>query len=120
MKKRMLVDILGSYVDDLVAGSLSEADYLPNFAGEKEVMELFELTTELAALLVPVDPSAEYIQELGTSLAAAAAPVEIIIGRPSHKKLWIGALLSGSLVSAAGVLALWWVRRSRRSTVPAG
>lgn len=120
MKKRDLVDILGSFVDDLVTGNLSEADYLSDFAGEEEVIELLELTDRISAILVPVEPSAEFVQRLGTSLAAAAAPAstEIIIGRSRHQKFWMGALLSGSLVSAVGVFALWWLRRSRRSAMP--
>ena len=89
-------------------------------ADDPLLTELLELTEDLAALLVPVKPSPQFIQRLGTSLAAAAAPSELIIGQPSNRRLWIGAILSGSVVSALGVLLLLWRRRERGGAVVAG
>ena len=120
MKKRTLVDLVNSYADHLVAGNLTSADYLLEASQSDEVATLLKLTDEIAAVLIPVCPEPQYVQRLGTTLAAAAAPAEIIIGRSSKNRFWLGALLSGSLVSALGVLALVWMRRSRRGTVAAG
>jgi hypothetical protein len=120
MKKRALVELLDAYADDLLAGRLAAADYLSYAAQSNLAAELFKLTDEIVTLLVPVNPSPEFIQQLGTTLAAAATPAEIHVARPSRRKIWLGALVSGSLVSAVGVLALWWMKRGRGGTVAAG
>jgi hypothetical protein len=120
MKKRVLVELLNAYANDLVVGNPDVTDYLSYAAQSDDVAGLLRLTDQIAALLVPVNPSPEFVRQLGATLAAAAAPAEIMIARPRNRKVWLGALLSGSLVSVAGVLALWWMRRSRRSAVAAG
>jgi hypothetical protein len=120
MKKRTVVDLVNSYADYLVRGDLPGAGNLLETRQSDELTPLLRLTDQIAAVLIPVSPDPEYIQQLGTTLAAAAAPAEIIIGFSSKRRVWLGALLSGSLLSALGVLALVWMRRSRRSTVAAG
>lgn len=124
MKKRLLVDLLVGYADSLIGRESQGIELVRQMAqpysDDPLLDELLELTDDLAALLVPVRPSPEFIRRLGTSLAAAAAPSELIIGQPSNRKLWIGAILSGSVVSALGVLLLLWRRRGRGSPVVAG
>ncbi len=120
MKKRGFIDLVNAYADGLVAGNLTAGDYLSYTAQPDDVTELLRLTDDIAGLLVPINPSPKFIQQLGIALAAAAAPAEIIIAQPSRKRIWLGALLSGSLVSAIGVLALWWMKRSRRGAAVAG
>ena len=77
--------------------------------------DLVQLVEALSAVLRPVSASPMFVRGLGQGLAAAAAPAEITIGRPSRRWLWLGAVLSGSLVSATGVLIVWLRRRHRRS-----
>jgi hypothetical protein len=120
MKKRVLVELLSAYAEDLIAGGLNAADYVMYAAQSDELAQLLRLTDEIAALLVPVVPAPGFAKQLGSSLAAAAESAEIVIAQPSRRRIWLGALLSGSLVSAAGVLAWWWMRRSRGGTVAAG
>ena len=118
MKRRVLGELLNAYADNRPAADAWLRATQPEDASV--LTDLLELTNGIAALLVPINPSPEFVRELGTGLAAAAAPAEIIIAWPSSNKLWFGALLSGSLVSAAGVLIVWLMRRSRRSLVAAG
>jgi len=82
--------------------------------------ELRSLTDDLASIFIPVKPSSEFIRQLGVDLAAAAVPGEVTIGKPSRKKLVLGAILSGSLVSAAGVLLVLVMRRNRSGAIAAG
>jgi hypothetical protein len=80
--------------------------------------DMIQLVEALSAVLRPVSVSPQFVRDLGEGLAAAAAPTEITIGRPSRRRtLWVGAVLSGSLVSAMGVLVVWLRRRNRRSPV---
>ena len=120
MKKRTLVDLVNAYADHLIRGDMAGAGYLLESGQSDEVAPLLRLTDEIASVLLPVSPDPDFIQQLGVALAAAAAPAEIIIGYSPKRRVWLGALLSGSLLSAIGVLALVWMRRSRRSTVAAG
>ena len=125
MLGRGLSEILDEYTENLVSGTHSDTGFLGEFTDPDDkqlVTDLVQLTNDLAALLVPVKPSPEFVRQLKTNLAAAAAPSQVAIGRRSKKKLWIwlGAILSGSLVSAAGVLVVWLMRRGRSGAVAAG
>jgi hypothetical protein len=83
--------------------------------------DLIHLVEALAVVLRPVSASPQFLRDLGEGLAAAAAPAEITIGRPRlRRRFWLGAVLSGSLVSAMGVLFVWLRRRNRRSPLLAG
>jgi len=120
MKRRIWVELVNAYADSLLSDNLRPADLQSHAEQSDDLAELFQLTDQIAALLIPVDPEPEFLQRLGSSLAAAAGPAEITIAQPSHKWVWLGALASGTLVSGIGVLALLWMRRSRRSAVAAG
>lgn len=120
MDRRALGELLNEYVDGLIAGSRTATDAVGRYPADgSSAAGLFSLTDDLASLLVPVKLTPEFIQELGESLASAAAPAETAATRPSARKLWLGALVSGSLVSAVGVLVVWWMRRGRGSAVTA-
>ncbi len=121
-RRRMVIELVNAYADGVTTGRNATAvvQVQPDPPEESTLLsDLFRLTDEIAALLVPVDPSPQFVRRLGQSLAAAAEPAEIIIAQSSNRKLWIGALLSGSLVSALGVLAVLWFRRGRHSAAPA-
>ncbi len=120
MKKRVWVELVNAYADSLLSDNLRPVDLQHQVEQSDDLAELFRLTDLIAALLIPVDPEPEFVQKLGGSLAAAAGPAEITIAQPSHRWVWLGALVSGTLVSGLGVLALLWMRRSRRSAVAAG
>jgi hypothetical protein len=82
--------------------------------------DMVHLIESLSAVLRPVTASPHFIRDLGQGLSAAGAPAEITIGRPRRRwSLWLGAVLSGSLVSAMGVLVVWLRRRNRRSPLMA-
>ena len=117
MKKQKIREQINTYADQILGGGAGDWD--DDSVGDSLLTDLLWLTNELAALLVPVNPSPTFIRKLGADLAAAAAPSEIEIAKPSRRKLWIGAILSGSLVSVLGVLFVWLMRKSRRSSVVA-
>lgn len=120
MTRRIWVELVNAYADSLLSDNLRVTDFREQAAESDDLAELFRLTDQIAALLIPVDPEPEFVRQLGNSLAAAAAPAEITVAEPSRKRLWLGALISGTVVSGIGVLALWWMRRGRRSTAVAG
>ncbi len=120
MKRRVWIELVNAYADSLLSDNLRVTDLQSHAARSDDLAQLFRLTDQIAALLVPVDPEPEFVRRLASRLVAAASPAEITVARPSHTRVWVGALLSGTLVSGIGVLALWWMRRSRRSAVPAG
>jgi hypothetical protein len=79
--------------------------------------DMVQLVEALSDVLRPVCASPQFVRDLGQGLAAAAVPAEITIGRPSRRRLWLGAVLWGSLVSATGVLIVWLRYRHRKSPV---
>jgi hypothetical protein len=120
MRRHVWIELVNAYADSLLSDNLRVADYQSHTARSDDLAELFRLTDQIAALLIPVDPEPEFVRQLGGRLAAAASPAEITVARPSHTRIWVGALVSGTLVSGIGVLALWWMKRGRRSAVAAG
>lgn len=115
----MWVDLVNAYTDTLLSDNLSVSDFETHAARSGDLAGLFRLTNQIAALLVPVEPKPEFVQELGEELVSSVAPTRIRVAQPNHRNVWLGVLY-GSLVSAVGVLALWLMRRNRRSTVVAG
>jgi hypothetical protein len=80
--------------------------------------DMIQLVEALSAVLRPVSASPQFLNDLSEGLAAAAVPAEITVGRSTRRRsLWLGAILSGSLVSAMGVLFVWFMRRNRRSPI---
>jgi hypothetical protein len=120
MKRRVWVELVNAYADSLLSDNLKVTDFQSHTARSDDLAELLRLTDQIAALFIPVDPEPEFVRQLGKGLAAAAEPAEITVAVPSHKRIWLGALIYGTLVSGIGVLALWWMRRGRRSTAAAG
>ena len=124
MKKKMMIDLVDAFAERAIGQhDASQCDWLygvENPSDRDLLSDFYDLTEDLVTLLAPVSPSPRFLQQLGTSLAAVASSTEVTVTRPSHRTLWIGAILSGSLVSAAGVLLLWIRRRNRGGTLAAG
>jgi len=123
MSKRVMSELVNQYSDDYLSGKGSPDLPTSHVVRRDEadlLTDLFQLVSDISALFVPTNPSPEFINELGLCLAAAATPADIQVAQPSsHRKLWFGAILSGSLVSAVGVLLVWFIRH-RRGAVAAG
>jgi len=115
----MWVELVNAYADSLLEDNLRVTDFKSQAERSGDLAELFQLTDQIAALLTPVEPEPEFVQQLGQELVATAAPAEITVAQPSHRWFWLGALVSGGLVSAVGALAVWWLRRGRHRTVTA-
>jgi len=116
MSQQVVSELVNQYTDDFLFDR-EVADMAGSKAARPDdadlLKDLFRLVGDLSALLTPANPSPEFISQLGQSLAAAASPAEIEIGPGSNRKLWIGAILSGSFVSAVGVLLVWFIRHRR-------
>jgi hypothetical protein len=65
--------------------------------------------------LVPVEPSQQFVSELGRSLVLAAARSQQSLIRRYRMAIVIGAAAFGSFASLVGIVALL-VRRSRMRT----
>jgi hypothetical protein len=118
----MLSEITNAYANHLTSGTSALSGNVERdaFANDQVLGGLIRLSDQIAELLVPVAPAPEFVHRLGTRLTAAAAPCEIRIGHQSRQRFWLGALLSGSLVSATGFVLVWVLLRGRRATMLAG
>lgn len=117
----MLAELVSQYVDQMFAGGRDAATYVAVFAGyQADLAPLVALATRVRASLTPVEPRAEFREELRTRLLVAARARK---PAPSHdslrllpqprREVLIGAAAVGSLVSAAAIFA---VVRSRSHT----
>jgi hypothetical protein len=67
-------------------------------------------------VLIPVEPSQQFVMELGRSLMATAARSRQSLVRRYRTAIVIGAALFGSIASLVGVVALIVRQRSRMRT----
>lgn len=70
----------------------------------------------VSAALIPVEPSQQFVTELGRSLSLAASRSRQSLVRRYRTAILIGAALFGSLASVVGVIALVLRQRSRVRT----
>jgi len=73
----------------------------------------------VSAVLIPVQPSQQFVTELGRSLTRTAARSRQSLVRRYRTAILIGAALFGSLASVVGVVALIVRQRSRMRAEPA-
>ena len=70
----------------------------------------------ISAALIPVEPSQQFVTELGRSLGLAASRSRQSLVRRYRTAILIGAALFGSMASAVGVIVLIVRQRSRVRT----
>ena len=67
----------------------------------------------VGAALIPVEPSQQFVTELGRGLSRAASRSRQSLVRRYRTAILVGAALFGSLASVVGVIALIVRQRSR-------
>ncbi|HEY4687901.1 MAG TPA: hypothetical protein VIK33_01215 [Anaerolineae bacterium] len=70
----------------------------------------------MGAVLVPVEPSQQFVAELGHSLMSMAARSRQSLIRRYRTAILIGAAVFGSIASVVGVVALIMRQRTRSVT----
>jgi hypothetical protein len=120
MDDRLRNEILAAHADVLNAGEDRSQDYVTMFPAQQgELMALFHVAALAKRTLEPVEPSANFRQQLGSSLTQAAQ--ERILPVTAHdqplvnRDLVIRAAAAGSALAGASVLALMWRSRAGRS-----
>jgi hypothetical protein len=112
-------DVLAVHVDGLNQGEALDEQLLAEHAGQaEELAPLFQLAAALKAALIPVQAPA-FKNRLGHELVNYGPPI-VVLGRSVSKRrarAWIAVAAAGSLLSAAGVAALW-LRRVRAIKEP--
>lgn len=120
MSENEIEDILTDHADALNRGQeLSEQFLAANEGQAEELAPLLQLAAALKAALTPISAPA-FKAKLGQELVSYGPPV-ITLGRSVSKrkaKTWLALAAAGSLLSAAGVAALFW-RRVRGVKEPA-
>lgn len=112
MRENEIEDVLTDHADALNRGEeLSQQILVENEEQAEELAPLLQLAAALKAALTPVSAPA-FKTKLGEELVSYGPPV-IILGRSVSKrraKTWLAFAAAGSLLSAAGVAALFWRR----------
>ncbi len=102
-------DILAEYADGLVSGNLRMEDVLQKYhiPPGSELEALLRMAALLDRVLVQVDPSPEFVQQLREELLGT--DVQTLIQRIRQLTTFQIAAGLGGITFAAGVL--WWARR---------
>jgi hypothetical protein len=74
---------------------------------------------QVRAVLVPIEPSQQFVYDLGRSLTSAALRSRQSLIRRYRTAIVVGAALFGSIASVVGVIALIARQRSRAWGKPA-
>jgi hypothetical protein len=118
MDERTLTEILAAHADHLNRGG-NGADYLVMFADHRDQLEpLLALAERVKGVLVPLQVSPAFRDQLRRDLTAAAQGRKGLSqpARPNHRlELFIGAAAIGVSVSLAGLVAYLRRNRSGRS-----
>lgn len=111
MHTKVLLELLAAHADALNRDeSLDTVDWLEGYPSETgHVVSLLQLARAIKQALAPVHPSALFRNELRQRLIQAELASEV--NGSSHRAVWWGAAVVGSVLSIAG-LALWLLRRS--------
>jgi len=122
MDKRMEREILWAHADQLVS---PQAQPPPNLTRHDQVQGLLDLAEQLQAILVPVEPNANFRRRLHGELILEAQrrQLEPKVGfmRQHRKGILIGAAAAGSAASVAGVILAFFLRyRQGRAHIAAG
>lgn len=83
----------------------------------KVANDLIKLADELSQILMLVHPRPKFVKNLKSDLLSHTANDRIIVAQPRRRGLMVGALLSGSILSALGIFLLIRVRRGKRSSL---
>jgi len=111
MNNKVLLELLAAHADALNKDeTVDTADWLAGYPAEAgHIVSLLQLARAIKQALAPVPPSALFKNELRQRLAQAEFATGI--NGSSHRAVWWGAAVIGSVLSIAG-LALWLLRRS--------
>lgn len=114
MSERVLTEVLSKLID---AGTGLEAEYLAVLDAhrQREIESLLAVIRLVRATLIPVQPRPRFVTALRASLLTI--PLESLPAATSTpvRRIVIGAVAVGSLVSAAAVLVLVARARSPRA-----
>jgi len=111
MESKVLLELLAAHADALNKDEADDtADWLAGYPVEAgHIVSLLQLARAIKQALAPVDPPALFKNELRQRLVQAEFAPEV--NGSSHRAVWWGAAVVGSVLSVAG-LALWLLRRS--------
>jgi len=112
MAGKALVEALLAYADDLNRGMAHRETYLSQVPDQRDELEaLLRLTERLKQALVPVRPSATFVETLAQQWVVADGEKVMQMVRAHRREIFIGAAAVGSALSVIGLVA--YLVRSR-------
>ncbi len=85
---------------------------LPKLSGQTPAMR--SLVGDVRETLVPIEPSPDFVRNLGQSLAQAASQRQQPLRRRYRRAVWFGLAAAGSVASIVGVTAYMLHQRDRQ------
>ena len=110
------VSLHAKRLEEALEGKASRAEKPTPLRRDRPVRAAAGMAGQVRAVLIPVEPSQQFVRELGRGLAAAAARSRQSLVRRYRLAIVIGAAVLGSIASVVGVIALIVRQRSRMRT----
>lgn len=120
MNERLLAEILAAHADALSRGEDDAEELLARYPAEerKRLESLLGMARLLRSALVPVEPSASFIRELGETLSQRALDRGRSIARRTQQTMLLVMAALGWAISMVGLIAFIMRRRTRQPSGP--
>jgi hypothetical protein len=119
--ERLWAEVLAAHADALSRGEDDTEELLARYPAEerKRLESLLGMTNLLKSALVPVEPSASFMRELGETLSQRAINRGRSIARQTRQTMLLVMAALGWAVSMVGLIAFIMRRRTRQHSAPA-
>ena len=97
-----------------LAETLNLPTDMPRLLLDPQTESLRRLMQNMRETLVPIEPSPDFVQNLGRSLAQAASQRQQPLRRRYRRAVWFGLAAAGSVASIVGVTAYVVRQRDRQ------
>jgi hypothetical protein len=99
-----------------LAETLSLPTDMPRLLLDPQTDSLRRLMQNMRETLVPIEPSPNFVRELGHSLTVLAGQRPVPFRQRYGRMIMFGFAAAGSVVSVVSVGAYWYLRREQRQS----
>jgi hypothetical protein len=97
-----------------LAETLDLPTEMPRLLLDSQTESLCRLMRNMRETLVPIEPSPNFVQDLGHTLTVLAGQQRVPFRQRYGRMIVLGLAAAGSVVSVVSVGAYWYLRREQR------
>ncbi len=111
-----LIPIDEAELEAWLAESLNLPTDMPRLLLDPQTESLRRLMQNMRETLVPIEPSPNFVRDLGRSLTMLASQRPVPFRQRYGRMIVFGLAAAGSVVSVVSVGAYWYLRREQRQS----